>query len=111
VGALPRPELPPGPRRELNDALHDLHHQAGWPSLRTLAAAAGCSHTTVDRPHRAAYCRRKAAQAALRDGQATAAARLLTRARRDARTHAPLTAAVEETAGYARKREQRASPK
>jgi tetratricopeptide (TPR) repeat protein len=47
MSALPRPDLPPGPQRDLNDALHDLHHQAGWPSLRTLAKAAGCSHTTV----------------------------------------------------------------
>jgi tetratricopeptide (TPR) repeat protein len=47
VGALPRPDLPPGPRRDLDQALHDLHAQAGRPSLRTLAAAAGCSHTTV----------------------------------------------------------------
>jgi hypothetical protein len=31
----------------LVDALHDLHHRAGWPSLRTLAKAAGCSHTTI----------------------------------------------------------------
>jgi hypothetical protein len=47
MSALPRPELPPGPQRDLVDALHDLHHRAGWPSLRTLAKAAGCSHTTV----------------------------------------------------------------
>ena len=47
VSALPRPDLPPGPHRDLNDALHDLHHRAGWPSLRTLAREAGCSHTTV----------------------------------------------------------------
>ena len=47
VGALPRPELPPGPRRNLSDALHALHHEAGWPSLRALARAAGCSHTTI----------------------------------------------------------------
>jgi hypothetical protein len=47
VGALPRPDLPPGPRRDLDDALHDLHHHAGWPSLRVLARQAGCSHTTV----------------------------------------------------------------
>ncbi|KRF32415.1 ATP-binding protein [Nocardioides sp. Soil805] len=47
MGALPRPDLPPGPRRELNDALHDLHHLAGWPSLRTLARETGVSHTTV----------------------------------------------------------------
>lgn len=47
MGALPRPEIAPGPHRALLDALHDLHHRAGWPSLRTLAATAGCSHTTV----------------------------------------------------------------
>jgi len=49
VSALPRPDLPPGPHRDLNHALHDLHHRAGWPSLRTLAKAAGCSHTTVSK--------------------------------------------------------------
>ena len=47
MAALPRPDLPPGPRRELVDALHRLHHEAGWPSLRSLAVEAGCSHTTV----------------------------------------------------------------
>jgi tetratricopeptide (TPR) repeat protein len=47
VGGLPRPDLRPGSHRDLVDALHDLHHRAGWPSLRALAAPAGCSHTTV----------------------------------------------------------------
>ena len=47
LGGLRRPEVPPGARRELVDALHDLHHRAGWPSLRTLAQHAGCSPTTV----------------------------------------------------------------
>jgi len=47
MGALPRPDLPSGPHRDLNEALHGLHHRAGWPSLRALARAAGCSHTTV----------------------------------------------------------------
>ena len=47
MGALPKPDLQPGPKRELNDALHALHHRAGWPSLRNLASIAGCSHTTV----------------------------------------------------------------
>ena len=45
--ALPRPDLMSGPQRELNDALHALHHRAGWPSLRNLGRDAGCSHTTV----------------------------------------------------------------
>ena len=49
MGALPRPDLPPGAQRDLNDALHDLHHRAGWPSLRALAREAGCSHTTVSK--------------------------------------------------------------
>jgi hypothetical protein len=47
MGALPRPDLPPGPHRDLIDALHGLHHRAGWPSLRVMAREAGCSHTTV----------------------------------------------------------------
>ena len=49
MSALPRPDLPPGAARELNEALHDLHHRAGWPSLRTLAREAGVSHTTVSK--------------------------------------------------------------
>lgn len=47
VGGLPRPELPQGAQRNLIDALHALHHEAGWPSLRALAREAGCSHTTI----------------------------------------------------------------
>ena len=47
MGALPMPEFPPGPQRDLLHALHELHHRAGWPSLRRLARAAGCSPTTV----------------------------------------------------------------
>jgi tetratricopeptide (TPR) repeat protein len=47
VSALPRPDTPPGPHRDLVDALHALHHRAGWPSLRHMAQEAGCSHTTV----------------------------------------------------------------
>ena len=47
MGSLPRPKLEPGAHRDLVDALHDLHHRAGWPSLRALGRAAGCSHTTV----------------------------------------------------------------
>jgi transcriptional regulator with XRE-family HTH domain len=49
VSALPRPVLAPGPQKSLNDALHDLHHRAGWPSLRTLARDTGVSHTTVSK--------------------------------------------------------------
>jgi hypothetical protein len=49
MSALPRPELAPGPKQSLNDALHDLHHRAGWPSLRALAKETGVSHTTVSK--------------------------------------------------------------
>ena len=49
MSALPRPDLPAGPHRDLVDALHDLHHRAGWPSLRTLARETGVSHTTVSK--------------------------------------------------------------
>jgi tetratricopeptide (TPR) repeat protein len=47
MGALPRPDLPDGAVRVLFDSLHELHHVAGWPSLRDMAKAVGCSHTTV----------------------------------------------------------------
>lgn len=49
MGALPRPDLPPGAHHELVRALHDLHHRAGWPSLRSLARDTGVSHTTVSK--------------------------------------------------------------
>jgi AcrR family transcriptional regulator len=49
VSALPRPSLPPGPHRDLVERLHDLHHRAGWPSLRALARETGVSHTTVSK--------------------------------------------------------------
>jgi tetratricopeptide (TPR) repeat protein len=49
MGALPRPHVAPGPHRELVDALHSLHHRAGWPSLRHLASQTGVSHTTVSK--------------------------------------------------------------
>ena len=50
--ALPRPDVPEGPARVLFHALHELHHRAGWPSLRSMAKAVGCSHTTIS----AAFC-------------------------------------------------------
>ena len=49
MSALPRPDLPPGPHHDLVERLHDLHHRAGWPSLRTLARETGVSHTTVSK--------------------------------------------------------------
>ncbi|MEN3307181.1 MAG: hypothetical protein V7603_3383 [Micromonosporaceae bacterium] len=47
MGALPVPGVPDGPVRVLFQALHELHHRAGWPSLRNMASEVGCSHTTV----------------------------------------------------------------
>lgn len=47
MSALPRPKVADGPLRALSDELHRLHHEAGWPSLRTMARAVGSSHTTV----------------------------------------------------------------
>jgi tetratricopeptide (TPR) repeat protein len=47
LGALPSPDLPAGSARALFDRLHELHHQAGWPSLREMAKQVGCSHTTI----------------------------------------------------------------
>lgn len=49
MSALPRPDHPPGPHRDLVTELHELHHRAGWPSLRTLARESGVSHTTVSK--------------------------------------------------------------
>jgi tetratricopeptide (TPR) repeat protein len=60
-----------------------------------VAAARSWDH--VRAPHDAAYCRWRAAQAALREGQGTLAARLLKRAAADAREHVPLSRAIAET--------------
>lgn len=49
MGALPSPVLPPGAHQVLVRALHELHHEAGWPSLRSLARDTGVSHTTVSK--------------------------------------------------------------
>ncbi|CRK54988.1 transcriptional regulator, SARP family [Alloactinosynnema sp. L-07] len=47
MGELPRPSVSEGPVRVFFDDLHDLHHRAGWPSLRDMAKEVGCSHTTI----------------------------------------------------------------
>ncbi|HEY0645684.1 MAG TPA: AAA family ATPase, partial [Nocardioides sp.] len=47
MGLLRQPELDPGPHRDLVEALHTLHREAGRPSLRSIAGKARCSHTTV----------------------------------------------------------------
>jgi hypothetical protein len=60
------------------------------------AAAAG-RWDALSRPHHAAYCRWRGAQAALAAGHGTAARRLLRQAALDARTHVPLTRALRAT--------------
>ncbi|MDL5202780.1 hypothetical protein [Streptomyces sp. ALI-76-A] len=48
---LKRPELPEGPRKELNDALHDLHFRSGLPSVRELVARVGGEVAGKSRVH------------------------------------------------------------
>lgn len=48
---LKRPELPDGPRKELNDALHDLHFRSGLPSVRELVARVGGKVAGKSRVH------------------------------------------------------------
>ncbi len=47
MGALPSAMVPEGPVRTLFSRLHELHHRAGWPSLRDMAKEVGCSPTTI----------------------------------------------------------------
>jgi tetratricopeptide (TPR) repeat protein len=58
---------------------------------------AAASFDALGRPHDAAYCRWRAAQCALRDGQGTVAARLLKKAAAEAREHVPLSEAIAAT--------------
>ncbi|MFF0966449.1 hypothetical protein ACWDQO_08395 [Streptomyces sp. NPDC003703] len=46
-----RPELPEGPKKELNDALHDLHFRSGLPSVRELVARVGGEVAGKSRGH------------------------------------------------------------
>lgn len=63
---------------------------AGWAG-----AAQGWDRLT--HPHEASYCRWRAAQAALRNGDVGTASRLLRAATRGARAHVPLLAGIGET--------------
>jgi hypothetical protein len=74
----------------------ELARLAGTHTVeRWVTAAAEWDKLT--RPHDAAYCRWRAAQVALANGQATAATKLLRRAAREARTHVPLSSAIQQT--------------
>jgi hypothetical protein len=60
-------------------------------------ARAAAAWDVLGRPHDAAYCRWRGAQAAFREGQGTLAIRLLNRAKTDARHHVPLSSAIATT--------------
>ena len=75
--------------------LHDQETTEHW-------VRAASTWDRLARPHDAAYCRWRAAQVALREGQGTAAARLLKRAAIDAREHVPLSRAIAKTGAGAR---------
>jgi len=51
VARLKRPDLPFGPLRDLNDALHDLHQRAGLRSVRDLARSVGAGVASRSRIH------------------------------------------------------------
>jgi hypothetical protein len=69
----------------------DATHRADqWAALAT-------RWDDLARPHDAAYCRWRAAQCALRNGQGTLAARLLKKAAADTREHVPLSEAIAAT--------------
>ena len=63
-----------------------------------LWVAAAALFDGVRRPHPAAYCRWRGAQAALSSGRGTVGSRLIEAALRDARQHVPLTTAILDTA-------------
>ena len=93
---------------------HDAHlaaHRAAFTAELAASTRAGApgrwssvarAWDTLRAPHEAAYCRWRAAQAAIRDGRGTLAARLLTKAAADAREHVPLSEAIAATAAGAR---------
>ena len=86
-------------------------HRAAWAaetarlvgrsSVELWSEAAG-HWDRPSRPHDAAYCRWRGAEAALASGQGTTASRLLRRAAREAREHVPLSTAIASTAERAR---------
>ena len=75
----------------------EMARLAGKPSLELWAETAR-HWDRLGRRHDAAYCRWRGAQIALVAGQATTATKLLRRAARDGREHAPLLSAIQQTA-------------
>ncbi|WP_043473771.1 hypothetical protein [Kitasatospora sp. MBT66] len=53
AGQLSRPDLPPGAHRTLNEALHQLHSYARYPSVGSIATDMKKSSKSVPAPHRA----------------------------------------------------------
>jgi hypothetical protein len=75
----------------------ELDRILGRDTAESWVRAAGC-WDALHRPHDGAYCRWRAAQCAVREGQGTVARRLLARAAAQARTHVPLSRAITGTA-------------
>lgn len=75
----------------------ELSRVEGAGTVQTWVRAAA-AWDDMARPHDAAYCRWRAAQCALLEGQGSIAARLLTRASTDAHQHVPLHEAIAATA-------------
>jgi len=74
------------------------HRLLGHDTVEAWAEAAS-TWRDLDRPHDEAYCLWRAAQAALRQGHGTMAAKLLKQAAGRAREHVPLGQAITATAG------------
>ncbi|NYI05553.1 hypothetical protein FHU37_002496 [Allostreptomyces psammosilenae] len=51
MARLKKPDLPSGPLRDLNAALHDLHQRAGLPSVRELERSVGAQVASRSRIH------------------------------------------------------------
>ena len=78
----------------------ELHRLLGQSSVDVWTGSA-IAWDKLSRPHDAAYCRWRGAEAALAGGQRSAAERLLKRAGTDGHEHVPLARAITETAAYA----------
>jgi hypothetical protein len=103
-----RPDRSPFSRRAVGAGVRadaatwtaELNRLTGTADVEAWSRAA-VAWDQLGRPHDAAYCRWRGAQAALAHGQGTIAVRLLKHAARDAREHLPLSRAITAMAAYA----------
>ena len=96
VGRRESDERDPHIAAHVTTAAVELARATGEDGIASWSGAA-TEWDRLTRPHDAAYCRWRAAQAALREGRATVARRLLERAAVDAREHVPLHRAISAT--------------